>query len=47
MHRQDDIHDSDRESCLQEQSALCTSLYENEDFVTNIRGPYQDKDYND
>ena len=35
----------DGESCLQEPVSM--RLYENEDLITNIRGPYQDKDYND
>ena len=35
----------DGESCLQEPISM--RLYENEDLITNIRGPYQDKDYND
>ena len=35
----------DGEPCLQEPVSM--RLYENEDLITNIRGPYQDKDYND
>ena len=35
----------DGEPCLQEPGSM--RLYENEDLITNIRGPYQDKDYND
>ena len=35
----------DGESCLQEPVSM--RLYENEDLITNIRGPYQEKDYND
>lgn len=35
----------DGESCLQDPIPM--RLYENEDLITNIRGPYQDKDYND
>ena len=35
----------DGESCLQEPVSMC--LDENEDLITNIRGPYQEKDYND
>lgn len=35
----------DGEPCLQE--PVYMHLYENEDLITNIRGPYQDKDYND
>ena len=35
----------DGESCLQEPISM--RLYENEDLITNIRGPDQDKDYND
>ena len=35
----------DGESCLQE--PVFMRLYDNEDLITNIRGPYQDKDYED
>lgn len=35
----------DGEPCLQ--APVSMRLYDNEDLITNIRGPYQDKDYED